>query len=168
MILPKEKLLRWRRNDPRDWAKYKKLRNTINKNIKTSKASYYSNAFGQSKGNPRKTWQTINELTCRRTNNRELKIETFSGRRQLQPDVTSSFVGYCACSCSPPCRRGSFQSGLFLLATKILQIIVLKLSLFSLRHISSSISKLCYLNLHLWMFCFHVTGSRSNLANSQP
>ena len=30
----------------------------------------------------------------------------FSGRRQLQPDVTSSFVGYCACSCSPPCRRG--------------------------------------------------------------
>ena len=38
--------------------------------------------------------------------NRELKIETFSGRRQLQPDVTSSFVGYCACSCSPPCRGG--------------------------------------------------------------
>ena len=37
---------------------------------------------------------------------RELKIETFSGRRQLQPDVTSSFVGYCACSCSPPCRHG--------------------------------------------------------------
>ena len=39
-------------------------------------------------------------------NKRELKIETFSGRQQLQPDVTSSFVGYCACSCSPPCRRG--------------------------------------------------------------
>ena len=37
---------------------------------------------------------------------RELKIETFSGRRQLKPDVTSSFVGYCACTCSPPCRRG--------------------------------------------------------------
>ena len=38
--------------------------------------------------------------------NRELKIETFSGRRQLQPDVTSSLVGYCACSFSPPHRRG--------------------------------------------------------------
>ena len=37
-------------NDPRDWAKYKKLRNTINNNIKTSKASSYSNAFSQSKG----------------------------------------------------------------------------------------------------------------------
>ena len=28
-----------------------------------------SNAFSQSKGNSRKTWQTINELTSRRTNN---------------------------------------------------------------------------------------------------
>ena len=64
-------------NDPRDWAKYKKLRNTINNNIKTSKASYYSNAFSQSKGNSRKTCQTINELTSRRTNNttvKELKL----------------------------------------------------------------------------------------------
>ena len=43
-------------NDPHDWAKYKKLRNTINNNIKTSKASYYSNAFSQAKGNSRKTW----------------------------------------------------------------------------------------------------------------
>ena len=112
-----------------------------------------------------KNWDYVGRLPV----NRELKIETFSGRRQLQPDVTSSFVEYCACSCSPPRRRGpvgdvklvclalwrkreyltSFQSGLLLLATKILQIIVLKLSLFSLKHISSSISKLCYLNLHL-------------------
>ena len=60
-------------NGPRDWANYKKLRNTINNNIKTSKASYYSNAFSQSKGNSRKTWQTINELTSRRTNNTTVK-----------------------------------------------------------------------------------------------
>ena len=64
-------------NDPRDWDKYKKLRNKINNNIKTSKASYYSNAFIQSKGNPQKTWQTFNELTSRRVNNttvKELKL----------------------------------------------------------------------------------------------
>ena len=52
----------------------------------------------------------------------------------------------------------SFQSGLLRLATRILQIIVLKLSLFSLSHISSSISKLCYLNLHLQ--CFYVSCHR--------
>ena len=49
-------------SDPRDWAKYKKMRNTINNNIKTSKASYYSNAFSQSKGYSRITWQTIKNL----------------------------------------------------------------------------------------------------------
>ena len=61
----------------RDRAKYKKMRNTINYNIKTSKASYYSNAFSQSKGNSRKTGQTINVLTSRGTNNttaKELKL----------------------------------------------------------------------------------------------
>ena len=54
-----------------------KVLHTINNNIKTSKASYYSNAFSQSKGNSPKTWQTINELTSRRTNNttvEELKL----------------------------------------------------------------------------------------------
>ena len=44
-------------------------------------------------------------IGCCDGDNRELKIETFSGQRQLQPDVTSSFVGYRACSCSPPCRQ---------------------------------------------------------------
>ena len=97
-------------------------------------------------------------------------METFSARRQLQPDVTSWFVQSCACSCSPYCRRAPVGDvklvclALLHLATRILQIIVLKLSLFSLSHISSSISKLCYLNLHLYNVSkFHVTGSRSNL-----
>ena len=97
-------------------------------------------------------------------------MELISGRRQLQPDVTSWFVQYCCGmlllttlpSCSPRRREtglfgvvartwvfNSFQSGLLHLATRVLLIIVLKLSLFSLSHISSSISKLCYLNLHL-------------------
>ena len=120
--------------------------------------------------------------------NRELKMETFSGRRQLQPDVTSGFVQYCACLCSPHCRRApvgdvklvclalwrereyqlSFQSGLLCLETRILQIIVLKLSLFSLSHISRSISNLLSKLTSLNVSMFHVTGSRSNLANSQP
>ena len=66
-------------NDPHDLAKYKKLRNTINSNIKTSKASYYSNAFSQSKGDSRKTWQTINELSSRRTNSTTVKEFKLNG-----------------------------------------------------------------------------------------
>ena len=50
--------------------------------------------------------KTTGRRFCRPSVIRELKIETFSGRRQLQPDMTSWFVRYCACSCLPPCRRG--------------------------------------------------------------
>ena len=65
-------------NNPRDWRK-DKLSNTINNNIKTSKASYYSNAFSQSKGNSRKTRQTIKELTFRRTKNKPVKELKLNG-----------------------------------------------------------------------------------------
>ena len=66
-------------NDPRDQEKYKKLRHTINTSIKTSKASYYSYAFSQSKANSPKTGQTINELTSRRTNNTTVEELQFNG-----------------------------------------------------------------------------------------
>ena len=74
-MLPKEKL--WHRTIDATGQSTKSCENKINNNIKTSKASYYSNAFSQSKGNSRKTWQTINKLTPRRTNNttvKELKL----------------------------------------------------------------------------------------------
>ena len=49
-------------NNPQDWAMYKKLRNRINGEVKSTKASYYASAFIQSNGDSRKTWQLINEL----------------------------------------------------------------------------------------------------------
>ena len=43
--------------------------------------------------------------SCRRPEKVSILSFLFLGRRQLQPDVTSWFVQYCACSCSPHCRR---------------------------------------------------------------
>ena len=121
----------------------------------------------------------------RRPENVSILSSLFSGRRQLQPDVTSGFVQYCACSCSPHCRRAPVGDGklvclalwrereyltfisirLVAFSNQNWQIIVRKWSLFSLSHISSSISKLCYLHLHLYnVSMFHVTESRSNMA----
>ena len=74
-MLPKEKL--WHRTIHATGQSTKSCENKINNNIKTSKASYYPDAFSQSKGNYCKTWQTINKLTPRRTNNttvKELKL----------------------------------------------------------------------------------------------
>ena len=66
-------------NDPRNWAKNKNENCQIQQIITSRllKHLIFLNAFSQSKGHSRKTWQTINELTSRRTNNttvKELKL----------------------------------------------------------------------------------------------
>ena len=60
-------------NNPLDWAMYKRLRKSINGEVKSTKASYYASAFVQSNGDSRKTWQLINELTSHQKNNASLK-----------------------------------------------------------------------------------------------
>ena len=42
-------------NNPQDWAMYKRLRNRIKGEVKSTKASYYASAFIQSNGDSRKT-----------------------------------------------------------------------------------------------------------------
>ena len=49
-------------NDPCDWAKYKKLRNSINNRIKTAKVSYFSKAFMQFEGNSKKACKQLMNL----------------------------------------------------------------------------------------------------------
>ena len=51
------------------------------------------------------TLLAVRNCCVRVGSSRELKMETFSGRRQLRPDVTSWFVHFCTCSCSTHCRR---------------------------------------------------------------
>ena len=62
-----------RTKNSQDWANYRKLRNRINSEVKTTKASYYHNSFIQSEGNARRTWRTINNLMSRRQNKQIVK-----------------------------------------------------------------------------------------------
>ena len=63
-----------------DWNHYRTLKNQINKEIKTAIQNYYIIAFDKFSGDTRKTWQTINELTCCKSNrtviNEYIKDET--------------------------------------------------------------------------------------------
>ena len=71
-------------NNPQDWAMYKRLRNRINGEVKSTTASYYGSAFIQSNGDSRKTWQLINELTSLQKNNasvKELKLKKKKERK---------------------------------------------------------------------------------------
>jgi len=45
----------------------KKIRNIVNSEIRVAKHTYYQNSFNQYTCNSRKTWQTINELTSRKS-----------------------------------------------------------------------------------------------------
>ena len=54
-------------NDPNDWAVFKKQRNLVNKQVRLAKQVYYQNIFNKHTSDSRKTWQTINELTSRKS-----------------------------------------------------------------------------------------------------
>ena len=42
------------------------MRNKVNVAIRQAKELFYKNKFSESDGDPRKTWQVINELTRRK------------------------------------------------------------------------------------------------------
>ena len=50
-----------------------KIRNQVNSKIKMTKEFYFKSAFFNSKGNHRKTWQIINELTSKNSSNLSVK-----------------------------------------------------------------------------------------------
>ena len=54
-------------NDPNDWAVFKKQRNLVNKQVRLAKQVYYQNIFNKHTSDSRKTWQTIKELTSRKS-----------------------------------------------------------------------------------------------------
>ena len=54
-------------NDHDMWEQFKCARNQANNAIKQAKKRYFSDNLKTSKGNPRKTWNLINELTSRNT-----------------------------------------------------------------------------------------------------
>lgn len=56
-----------------DWGEFKRLRNKVNSDIRIAKKSYYKQSFTESKNDSRRTWQTINELACRKSNTPSIK-----------------------------------------------------------------------------------------------
>ena len=56
-------------NAPNDFMSYKRQRNITNKEIRLTKQAYYQNSFNEHTGDSPKTWQTIDELTSRKSGN---------------------------------------------------------------------------------------------------
>ena len=66
-------------NDPHDWACFKRMRNKVNVAIRQAKELFYKNKFSKSDGDPRKTWQVINELTSRKTDRSSVSELSLNG-----------------------------------------------------------------------------------------
>lgn len=77
-------------NDPKDWANCEEFRNQVNNKIKiTKKKTYYQNAFQDNKGSFRKTWQNINDLPSRNSNNLTVKELKLDGNTTLNSQQVS-------------------------------------------------------------------------------
>ena len=63
----KIKVNKYKSNDSNDWSLFKKQRNIVNSEIRLAKQTYYQNSFNKYTGDSKKTWQTINELTSRKS-----------------------------------------------------------------------------------------------------
>ena len=70
-----------RTGDPSDWNNFKRLRNEVNNAIKNVKKSYYYKTFEVYNGNSRKTWETINEVTRRKSDKAEINELELNGTR---------------------------------------------------------------------------------------
>ena len=78
-------------NDPLDWANFKRMRDKINTEIEAAKKLFDSSKFIETNGDPRKTWQVINDLTSRKATSsliREIKVNISLTE---SPDLSNTF-----------------------------------------------------------------------------
>ena len=76
--------------DPIDWMQFRKQRNIVNNEIRLAKQSYYHNSFNEYKVNSRKTWQTINELTSRKSGKESVTSLKVNGVSITNPTMLSN------------------------------------------------------------------------------
>ena len=81
-----------RTGDPNDWSNFKKLRNEVNNSIKNVKKSYHYKTFETYNGNSRKTWETINEVTRRKSDKAAVnKLELNGARITNSTEIAEGF-----------------------------------------------------------------------------
>ena len=77
-------------NDSNDWSLFKKQRNIVNSEIRLAKQAYYQNSFNKHTGDSKKTWQTINELTSRKSGKKSVTSLKVNGVSITNPTVLSN------------------------------------------------------------------------------
>ena len=82
--------------DPKDWLKYKQLRNEVNFEINVKKKSYFSQKLQESKGDIKETWKVLNAASGRKSkttviNSLEVESETISDPKKIAQKINHHF-----------------------------------------------------------------------------
>ena len=70
------------------------MRNKVNVAIRQAKELFYKNKFSKSDGDPRKTWQVINELTSRKTGRSSVRELSLNGVSITNSTALSNAFNY--------------------------------------------------------------------------
>ena len=83
-------------NDPQIWQQCKQSRNQINNKIKEVKRNYFTNNLDLHKGDMKKTWQLINEISSKNTGKTNRVSElNFNSQEITEPvSIAESFNNY--------------------------------------------------------------------------
>ena len=79
--------------DPQAWHEYRQSRNHVNNEIKKAKASYFTTNLDLHKGNMKKTWNIISEVSSKhlsKTKKKTSTVGTNQGRNPIQTVATDA------------------------------------------------------------------------------
>ena len=81
--------------DPSAWSQFRKTKNQGNREIMSAKMAYDEIAFNSCAKDQRKTWQTVSELTSRKSNKTVMNEIQYQGKKsKSQVDVAELLTSF--------------------------------------------------------------------------
>ena len=74
------------------WARYRKLRNRVNREVKAAKSKYYCDLILEAKGDSGKIWKAVNEVSSRKTKSSSPQCSVVDGVEHTTPASIASVL----------------------------------------------------------------------------
>ena len=74
------------------WARYRKLRNRVNREVKAAKSKYYCDLILEAKGDSGKIWKAVNEVFSRKTKSSSPQCIVVDGVEHITPASIASVL----------------------------------------------------------------------------
>ncbi|CAH3020712.1 unnamed protein product, partial [Porites evermanni] len=74
------------------WARYRKLRNRVNREVKAAKSKYYCDLILEAKGDSGKIWKAVNEVSSRKTKSSSPQCIVVDGVEHTTPASIASVL----------------------------------------------------------------------------